>query len=242
MGSVMDASNLKLVKPGDRPSAEQWNLMIQLLKREVTGPNMVRDSTGWHFRRVIPSSSGVGDGITSTTIVSAHYAGTNETTAPFLVIPNCAHSIVEFKLIVRLCNENGAAALDHHPDPTLRLPVALTAFAVWDTYDGEDDVWHEISYDGDADSDWRIEAELDVDGNVSLRVANSHLTEGSYFNARTIRGIVRVTPYRIPVIDETPAGVEFGNGNDHEELDYGEYKPPQVVWGDGIWLPSDLAD
>jgi len=52
----MDSSDLKLVKPGDRPSAEQWNLMVQLLKREVTGPNMFRDSTGWHFRRSVTTA------------------------------------------------------------------------------------------------------------------------------------------------------------------------------------------
>ena len=40
------------MKEGEKPSASQWNLMIDLLKRRVTGPNMFEDGTGWHFRGV----------------------------------------------------------------------------------------------------------------------------------------------------------------------------------------------
>ena len=46
---------LREVREGDVPSASQWNIMVALLKRRVTGPNIYEDSTGWHFR---PSVSG----------------------------------------------------------------------------------------------------------------------------------------------------------------------------------------
>lgn len=38
------------VRPGDRPSASQWNLMVDLLKRRVTGDGVYEDATGWHIR------------------------------------------------------------------------------------------------------------------------------------------------------------------------------------------------
>lgn len=41
---------LKNVKPGDPISAEQANLIRRLLRREVTGPGVHADSTGWHVR------------------------------------------------------------------------------------------------------------------------------------------------------------------------------------------------
>lgn len=38
--------------PGQRQvSAEQWNLMVRLLKRKVTGPDVTELSTGWHISR-----------------------------------------------------------------------------------------------------------------------------------------------------------------------------------------------
>lgn len=41
---------LKDVKAGDPLSAAQANLINRLLRREVTGPYIYADSTGWHFR------------------------------------------------------------------------------------------------------------------------------------------------------------------------------------------------
>lgn len=50
-----DVDKLRTVLPGDRPSASQWNLILDLLKREVTGPNVFADSTGWHIRPSVES-------------------------------------------------------------------------------------------------------------------------------------------------------------------------------------------
>jgi len=181
--------------------------------------------------------------VARTVVLSAHYAGSNEITEPFEVIPDCAHSVAEILIAVQLCDENGAHALDHHPPASARVPTELSdGFAVYDTYDGEDDNWFDIPYRGAQDADFHIEAQFGTDGSISFRVKNDILTAGYYFNARTIIGLIRITPYEIPVVDEEEAGVEFGNGEDHELLDYGENTPEDVIWGDGIWLPSDLAE
>lgn len=55
---------LRHVSPGDRISASQWNIMVDLLRREITGPNVFSDHSGWHLRDRRPrqSSAGVGNG------------------------------------------------------------------------------------------------------------------------------------------------------------------------------------
>ena len=41
---------LRKVKKGDPLSAREYNEIIRLLKRKVTGPNVVETATGWHIR------------------------------------------------------------------------------------------------------------------------------------------------------------------------------------------------
>lgn len=42
---------LRSVQPGERPSAEQWNIIIELLKRRVVGPNVVENRDGWFIKK-----------------------------------------------------------------------------------------------------------------------------------------------------------------------------------------------
>lgn len=49
---------LKHVSSGDLLSVEQANLINRLLRREVTGPNVHADSTGWHIRPTITHPEG----------------------------------------------------------------------------------------------------------------------------------------------------------------------------------------
>ncbi|HUS47383.1 MAG TPA: hypothetical protein VM098_04655 [Phycisphaerae bacterium] len=51
---------LREVREGDVPSASQWNIMVALLKRRVTGPNIYEDSTGWHFRESASTTPAAG--------------------------------------------------------------------------------------------------------------------------------------------------------------------------------------
>jgi len=41
---------LRKVKRGDPISAREWNEFVRLLKRTITGPNVVETSTGWHIK------------------------------------------------------------------------------------------------------------------------------------------------------------------------------------------------
>ncbi len=41
---------LTIAKDGDVISAAQWNELVRLAKREVTGPRVVKSPDGWHIR------------------------------------------------------------------------------------------------------------------------------------------------------------------------------------------------
>ncbi len=42
---------LRKAKKGNPVSAKAWNEIIRLLKRTITGPNVVETAYGWHIRR-----------------------------------------------------------------------------------------------------------------------------------------------------------------------------------------------
>ncbi len=44
------------VSAGERISAEQWNFIVNLLRRKITGPDVVEHTTGWHIARPPPTS------------------------------------------------------------------------------------------------------------------------------------------------------------------------------------------
>jgi hypothetical protein len=46
----VDINLLKYVKLGDQPSAEQWNMIVDLLKRQVTGAHVTSSADGWQVR------------------------------------------------------------------------------------------------------------------------------------------------------------------------------------------------
>lgn len=46
----MSLDHLKTVRPGDYVTAEQWNALIAVLKREHTGPALIRTPGGYHTR------------------------------------------------------------------------------------------------------------------------------------------------------------------------------------------------
>ena len=53
----MNADYLIEVEFGDTISADQWNLMIHLLKRNVTGRGIMEGSTGWDIKPQVFSDS-----------------------------------------------------------------------------------------------------------------------------------------------------------------------------------------
>lgn len=42
---------LRTVKPGEAISAEQWNLLVRLVRRRVIGPDVYESETGWAIRK-----------------------------------------------------------------------------------------------------------------------------------------------------------------------------------------------
>ncbi len=53
------AYDLTKVSPGDRPSAMQWNMMIDILRRiNITGPYVMETPAGWHIRDLPQEAEG----------------------------------------------------------------------------------------------------------------------------------------------------------------------------------------
>jgi len=51
MSGFVNDHDLKPVKAGDRLSAKLYSLIIKMVKRTITGPNVTVTAYGWHIRR-----------------------------------------------------------------------------------------------------------------------------------------------------------------------------------------------
>lgn len=51
MSTGFNEARLRDVMKGDPISARQWNEVLRLLKRNVTGPDVIETATGWHIKR-----------------------------------------------------------------------------------------------------------------------------------------------------------------------------------------------
>lgn len=82
------ADKLKRVKSGDPLSAAQANLINRLLKREVTGPGIFADSTGWHFRLPLEVREGFWARLTAENVGGYYSWARLEDDAETLVVPS----------------------------------------------------------------------------------------------------------------------------------------------------------
>ncbi len=77
---MIDARLLRPKQSGEPIRAEDWNAIIELLKREVRGPNVIADNLGW----LLVDPVAEGGGTSSLALMFGEVQSASGTTPPYL--------------------------------------------------------------------------------------------------------------------------------------------------------------
>lgn len=158
--------------------------------------------------------------------MSAYYEAWPEEVT-FWSLAGCLNSIVQIAVDVRKCQYDLPSG--NHPGNTearTNNGFAGNCIASWE---GDDDVWFELSYTAhdeagdpigsgqEAITDFHVQARVKTDGTLELRTVN----DGAYLSC-VIAGAVWRKSH-----PAAPGTIEFGAGGCHDD----------TTWGDGVWEP-----